>query len=197
MTNLLTLLNAADKAGVTESNMNTLDTSLAFQRQPSLVSGAPTVATGAPTIGTFPQYEVWVDALSALFLCTVAGTPGTWVQVEPGVASAFPATAPAAGYKLNRSDLGKVYVYNGTTWLAQGSIIAGTFAIPAGADHVAVTGLALPFTPTVVLPSIAQPAGGLQIACNPVATGITTDGFTITFNGITDSANYILFFIVA
>lgn len=45
-------------------------------------------AGGAPTSGTFNLGDIVVDQLGALWLCTVAGTPGTWVplvaQVGPG-----------------------------------------------------------------------------------------------------------------
>jgi len=118
MYNLLTLLNAADKAAITESNMTALDASLAFQRAPSQVAGVPTAVSGPPTAGTFPQSELWCDALGAVWLCTAAGTPGTWCQVEPGIAAAFPATAPAAGYALLRSDEGQLYYYTGAAWIA-------------------------------------------------------------------------------
>lgn len=45
------------------------------------IVGASTT-TGAPTTGTFAQYDVVLDLTTpALWLCTVAGTPGTWVEI--------------------------------------------------------------------------------------------------------------------
>jgi hypothetical protein len=39
------------------------------------------------------------------------------VQVEPGIAAAFPGAAPAAGYALLRSDQGQLYIYTGAAWI--------------------------------------------------------------------------------
>lgn len=39
-------------------------------------------ASGAPVTGTFSVNDVVVAANGTLFICTVAGTPGTWVQVS-------------------------------------------------------------------------------------------------------------------
>lgn len=36
--------------------------------------------TGAPTTGGHGKNELWVDSTGVLWICTVAGTPGTWVQ---------------------------------------------------------------------------------------------------------------------
>jgi hypothetical protein len=86
MINLLTLLNAADRAAISETNFQSLDGSLAFMLQPSLtLDGDATTALGPPTEGTFAQFLLWVDALGAIWRCTVAGTPGTWVQVQAAV----------------------------------------------------------------------------------------------------------------
>lgn len=40
--------------------------------------------SGAPVSGTFAVGDFVVDQTSAVFVCTVAGTPGTWVQVVAG-----------------------------------------------------------------------------------------------------------------
>jgi hypothetical protein len=86
MINLLTLLNAADRAAVTETNMQRIDASLAFMLSPSLdLEGEPTTLLGPPAEGTFVLYQLWVDALGAIWRCTVAGTPGTWVQVQGAI----------------------------------------------------------------------------------------------------------------
>jgi hypothetical protein len=86
MINLLTLLNAADRAAVSETNFQRLDTSLAFMLTPSeTLDGDPTTALGPPTEGTFILHQLWVDALGAIWRCTVAGTPGTWIQVQAAV----------------------------------------------------------------------------------------------------------------
>lgn len=86
MNNLLTLENAADRAAISETNFQRVDRSLAFMLTPSLdLDGEPTTKLGPPTEGTFAQHELWVDSLGAIWRCTVAGTPGTWIQVQAAV----------------------------------------------------------------------------------------------------------------
>lgn len=51
-----------------------------FQRGGSFYSSIPpTGGSGAPTTGTWRARQLAVDDTGALWLCTVAGTPGTWV----------------------------------------------------------------------------------------------------------------------
>jgi hypothetical protein len=56
--------------------------------KPSRLVGAN--ATGAPTTGTFAVNDVATDSTGKVFICTVAGTPGTWVQV--GATTSGPGT---------------------------------------------------------------------------------------------------------
>lgn len=56
----------------------------------------PSTATGAPTTGTWVVGELHVDSSHALFVCTVAGTPGTWVQVSGGTTTTIAASGQAA-----------------------------------------------------------------------------------------------------
>src|SRR5581483_1507231 len=37
--------------------------------------------SGAPTTGTWKQWDFGYDEGGGIFLCTVAGSPGTWIQV--------------------------------------------------------------------------------------------------------------------
>ena len=84
---LLSQLNAADRAAIIESNFQRLDSSPAFTQTPSVdpATQAPTINLGGPAVGTWAQYALWVDAACALWRCTVAGTPGTWVQVQAAI----------------------------------------------------------------------------------------------------------------
>ena len=73
-------------------------------RPVTVSSGAVTVPVnvGAPTSGTFDVGDFIVDQSGHIWVCTVAGTPGTWTNV----------TGSASGYQLFTS--------------------SGTFNIPAG-----------------------------------------------------------------
>lgn len=111
MNNLDTLTNASDRVTVTENNFEKLDESMAFTRTPSRINGVLNNIVGPPTAGTWPLYQGFVDSLTAVWLCTAAGTPGVWVQIEPATLTAYP-VAPPDGYMVVRSDLDdKLYRY--------------------------------------------------------------------------------------
>lgn len=83
---LFDIQNAAAPSTVAQSNFQKIDQSLAFMLQPSIDgTGLPTINLGPPTAAAHVVNELWVDALGAVWKCTVAGTPGTWVQVQPAV----------------------------------------------------------------------------------------------------------------
>jgi hypothetical protein len=46
--------------------------------------GNSTTTGGAPTTGTWARGDQWLDSLNVLWLCTTAGTPGTWVSKNIG-----------------------------------------------------------------------------------------------------------------
>jgi hypothetical protein len=51
-------------------------------------------ASGAPTSGTFAAGDYVIDQTGAIWICTVAGTPGTWVApAGPAIFSAMTAVA--------------------------------------------------------------------------------------------------------
>ena len=71
---------------------------------------AGATASGAPTTGTFAVGDFIVDQTGAMYVCTVAGTPGTWVALRNATAlqgTAVSATAPTSNQVLQ---------YNGTAW---------------------------------------------------------------------------------
>jgi hypothetical protein len=47
-------------------------------------------ASGAPASGTFAVGDFSIDQTGAVYVCTVAGTPGTWVAVSGGSSGADP-----------------------------------------------------------------------------------------------------------
>lgn len=97
----------------------------------------------------------------------------------------------------------KYIPYDGTgTALAAASGIpsgirrTGTLALANGVDSGSVTGLALSFTPTVVLAWVTRPAGGLNLTAAPVAGTFTADGFNFELTGLTDSTSYVLNYVL-
>lgn len=69
---------------------------------------------------------------------------------------------------------------------------SGSYAIGNGASSVTLTGLALGAVPTQVLVTVRKPAGGFNLLGTVDGSTITADGFSVYFNGQTDSANYLL-----
>jgi hypothetical protein len=119
MNNLLSLINAADKGAISETNSQRIDASLAFGLTPSLdLTGNPTVLLGPPAGGAFVLGQFWIDAALGLWRCTLAGTPGTWLQQFPAVVTANPAGA-TVGYLIARADQhGSRYYFDGAAWQA-------------------------------------------------------------------------------
>lgn len=64
-----------------------------WKRIPTYQSGVETTTIGPPTSGTHVEDEHWIDALGGEWVCTAAGTPGTWKQHRPAVAEGEPADA--------------------------------------------------------------------------------------------------------
>jgi hypothetical protein len=119
MINLLTLLNAADRAAVSETNFQRLDNSLAFMLTPSdTLDGDPTDVLGPPAEGAFVLHQLWVDSLGAIWRCTLAGTPGTWIQVQAAVVEDVDGLAAIPNNYLivTPSQRWAQFYYDGANW---------------------------------------------------------------------------------
>ena len=95
-------------------------------------------ASGAPASGTFAVGDFVVNADGSIFVCTVAGSPGTWVDtatIGPSVASVFgrtgTVTAGNADYLAVASGglTGAVAATRYVGGTASGSPGSGTFAV--------------------------------------------------------------------
>jgi len=62
------------------------------KRVPTYQNGSPTTIIGPPTSGTRILNEFWRDALGGEFRCTVAGSPGTWIQIRLAAVTVDPST---------------------------------------------------------------------------------------------------------
>ena len=85
-------------------------------------AGATT--SGAPTTGTFAVGDYVVDQTGAMYVCTVAGTPGTW---------------QLSGVSVNENIAGKNFVINGGMDIWQrGTTVAINGGFAYGADRWSV-----------------------------------------------------------
>lgn len=94
-------------------------------------------ASGAPASGTFAVGDFVIDQSAAVYICTVAGSPGTWVQAgggsvgtwatwSPTLTAATPPTLGTAGSTSGR------YVQTGKTVIAHFNVTFGTSGTNAG-----------------------------------------------------------------
>ena len=99
--NLNEVQGATNPEVLCSQNFAILNVSYAFQHAPT----GDNIVVGPPTTGTHVLSERWIDSLGAVFVCTVAGTSGTWLQIQPAIipASSKPATPPT-GYQVLISD---------------------------------------------------------------------------------------------
>lgn len=93
---------------------------------------------GAPTTGTWVTNDAVIDSGGALWVCTVAGTPGTWVTSSGGGSSAA-ATITNTWYQdTGAVGAGQYRYYNPTsvTLTLRGFIVSAGGTGPAGGDFV-------------------------------------------------------------
>ena len=128
------------------------------------------------------------------------------IQIRRGVEAQRASITPDAGELLFTTDNKQLFVGDGAT--AGGLLIgggseagfvakvAGTQAITAGADSVAVTGLGLGSAPAQVLVTVRKITGGLNLFAVVRSDSITTAGFTADLSGVTDAGTYSLDWLV-
>ena len=94
--------NSAYFKEVCQDNFEVLAEEIA-KRVATYQNGSPTTVVGPPTSGARVLNEFWRDALGGEFRCTVAGTPGTWIQIRPAAVAADPSsgTIPTGYLILN------------------------------------------------------------------------------------------------
>jgi hypothetical protein len=104
------LFNATDAASfVTLSQQNWIIASEElFRRVPTYQNGSPNTLNGPPTSGAWNVGDFWRDQNRAEFVCTAAGTPGTWRQTTPATVTADPPAGsfPTGYLILNTADGG-------------------------------------------------------------------------------------------
>lgn len=117
---LLSLAAAADRVSVSETNFQRISESLAYLIAPTKVAGVPNTIVGPADSGAHILHEIWVDSLGSIWRCTVAGTPGTWIQVMEAVVADATArdaiAAPPTGYRVLTADNGARFIWDGASW---------------------------------------------------------------------------------
>ncbi len=61
-------------------------------RVPTYQNGSATTIIGPPTSDARVLNKFWRDALGGEWVCTLAGTPGTWIQIRPAAVTADPSS---------------------------------------------------------------------------------------------------------
>lgn len=102
---LLDVQGVADPVAALQDNMEYLTEEL-FKWVSTYQNGTETTIVGPPTSGAHILDERWKDAYFAEYICSVAGTPGTWLQFRPGIANGTPAsgTIPTGYLLVDASD---------------------------------------------------------------------------------------------
>ena len=128
------------------------------------------------------------------------------IQIRRGVEAQRASITPDAGELLFTTDNKQLFVGDGATagglFVGGGSAagyvqkIAGTQAIAAGADSVAVTGLGLASAPAQVLVTVRKATGGLNLFACVRGDSITAAGFTADLSAATDAGTYALDWLV-
>ncbi|KAB2674468.1 MAG: hypothetical protein DVB31_01955 [Verrucomicrobia bacterium] len=99
-----------------------------FRRLATYQNGTSNTLNGPPTTGTWSVGDFWRDQKGAEFVCTGAGTPGTWRQITPATVTADPAsgTFPTGYLIVNVTDGGLKRHAGSLSWEIQ--VGAGTAA---------------------------------------------------------------------
>jgi len=104
-TRLKDVENAANFMALVQDNFEILAAETA-KREATYQNGTPSTIIGPPTTGDHVADEFWRDALGGEWVCSVAGTPGTWKQIRPAAVTVDPVsgTIPTGYLIWNVSD---------------------------------------------------------------------------------------------
>lgn len=106
---------ASDPQAILRYNLEVLDRQL-YSFLPSFENGDVTDVKGPPTDGDYNLSHLWRDALGAEYVCTVAGSPGTWTQLRPAIVDERPTGIPSGYLILRRDSDWRAERYNGSGW---------------------------------------------------------------------------------
>ncbi|MCB9911388.1 MAG: hypothetical protein H7A46_18815 [Verrucomicrobiales bacterium] len=146
------VLNAETFRQLTADNFAILAEEIA-KRVATHQNGSPTAIIGPPTSGDRVLNEFWRDALGGEWVCTAAGTPGTWLQTRAAAVVVDPSTGTIpTGY----------LIWNVTDGAVKRHAGAYSWEITVGGDAAAKVGFH-GVTPTAQAAHIADPSGGTTV----------------------------------
>ena len=100
-------------------------------------------AAGAPTAGPFAVGDFVIDRTGAIWICTTAGTPGTWNQVG-GAGSTNATEIQGNPVAAGTPSVGEGYVWNGTEFALEGGGSSASYVVnqqtPIGVLTTVLTG---------------------------------------------------------
>lgn len=98
-------------------------------------------ASGAPTAGTFAVGDYVLDQTGKLWVCTAAGTPGTWTQVGAGASGAWTVIADtvlaAVAASVTFSSIPATYRHLAIIWSSRNDTGASTVLLRCNGDTTA------------------------------------------------------------
>jgi hypothetical protein len=117
---------AADFVTLTQDNFEVLSEEI-YEFTPTYENGSPNTRNGPPTATTHATDELYRDQNGALWRCTAAGTPGTWLQILPALLAADPASGTfPTGYLLVNVTSGHLKIHaGGLVWKVVHLPVAG------------------------------------------------------------------------
>jgi hypothetical protein len=144
----------------------------------ALLAVPSTGGTGAPGSGTWTQWQVARSTTNALWLCTVGGTPGTWVQV-----ALLPSNnlSDVANTTTARSNLGLAIGTNVQAYDAELAALAGLTSAADALPYFTGSGTAAVTTLSSFLRTVLDDADS--------ATALTTLGAQSRISGGLDTIN--------
>lgn len=130
--------------------------------------GNSTTTAGGPTTGTYARGDIWLDSNNALWLCTTAGSPGTWVA------------SAVSGQELAYAQVTVNVPISATTAATATTIFAGSAITYDGSSILIDVNI-----PAVIIPPVVN--GGVYVH---VWDGATDLGASLVYNNNAASAHF-------
>jgi hypothetical protein len=161
---------------------------------------AGATASGAPVSGTFAVGDYVIDQTGTIYICTVAGTPGTWFQTTASTITGILNVSNGGTGATAASGSGNVVLSNNASLyyptLYSGTLSSFNIGTPSAGVLTNATGLPLSTGVTGTLPvtnggtgvTTSTGTGANVLGTNPVLTG-AYETVSVSSNVLSGSAN--------